>query len=524
MANKVKIARSGGASGHTAVTAPTGTNLEYGELGWLNGTNRLFIGRATADPTSSDGSPAPYEVTRTATAIKTGMAGFVATDFDISAFVPADGTGGIVSIKDNAVTNALLTNDGITIGATDCSLGGTTTAFTGLTSLDVTVADVIWAGSLGENTLTLGGSDSTVAIAGDLTVAGTTTTVSSTNLEITDKKIQLGKGAATQAALDDIGIYGDPTVGTDVSFLVSNSGTKWTSNVPIVATLEGTATSTPSLTGLATGTLVGRFDPGVGAHETKTLAAVRGLMISAGTNVAIAANGTISATDTNTQNSAATTRAMFAGGTNVTLATNGTISSTDTNTHRTVTAGGNTLTTSETLAFTAGTNIAIAETGGAVTITATDTNTQNSAATTRGFFSAGANVTISSGGEIASSYTNTQNSAATTRGFFSAGANVAISTGGEISATNTVGATSAQVTAIGLNTAKTSDINHNVSTNLSVTATGTAYTTVSSDGDDAAHTLATTSAWGVMSDEMFDTLGTAIQPGDVIDGGTVVWT
>jgi hypothetical protein len=133
-------------------------------------------------------------------------------------------------------------------------------------------------------------------------------------------------------------------------------------------------------------------------------------------------------------------------------------------------------------------------------------------------------VTLSNAGVISATDTNTQNSAATTRGFFSAGANVALSAGGEISATNTVGATSAQVTAIGLNTAKTSDINHNVSTNLSVTATGTAYTTVSSDGDDAAHTLATTSAWGVMSDEMFDTLGTAIQPGDVIDGGTVVWT
>jgi cytoskeletal protein CcmA (bactofilin family) len=48
----------------------------------------------------------------------------------------------------------------------------------------------------------------------------------------------------------------------------------------------------------------------------------------------------------------------------------------DTNTFRTVTAGGNTLGASETLAFTAGSNITISESGGAVTIASTDTNTQ----------------------------------------------------------------------------------------------------------------------------------------------------
>ena len=49
---------------------------------------------------------------------------------------------------------------------------------------------------------------------------------------------------------------------------------------------------------------------------------------------------------------------------------------TDTNTFRTVTAGGNTLGASETLAFTAGSNVTITESGGAVTIASTDTNTQ----------------------------------------------------------------------------------------------------------------------------------------------------
>ena len=51
-----------------------------------------------------------------------------------------------------------------------------------------------------------------------------------------------------------------------------------------------------------------------------------------------------------------------------------TITGTDTNTFRTITAGGNTLGSSETLAFTAGSNITISESGGAVTIATTANN------------------------------------------------------------------------------------------------------------------------------------------------------
>jgi hypothetical protein len=69
----------------------------------------------------------------------------------------------------------------------------------------------------------------------------------------------------------------------------------------------------------------------------------------------------------------------FVAGDNITLtptdASNLTITATDTNTFRTVTAGGNTLGGSETLAFTAGSNVTITEIGGAVTIASTDTNT-----------------------------------------------------------------------------------------------------------------------------------------------------
>ena len=75
---------------------------------------------------------------------------------------------------------------------------------------------------------------------------------------------------------------------------------------------------------------------------------------------------------------------------------------------RTVTAGGNTLANSETLAFTEGSNVTITETGGAVTIASTDTNTQLSTSDVRGKFSAGEGIDISSG-EISGEDASTSN-------------------------------------------------------------------------------------------------------------------
>ncbi len=56
--------------------------------------------------------------------------------------------------------------------------------------------------------------------------------------------------------------------------------------------------------------------------------------------------------------------------------------------------------------------------------------------------------------------------------------------------------------AVTANTAKST----NVSTNLGVSASGSAFTITSSDGTNASLTLADTDNWGVMSDEMFDKL------------------
>ena len=113
----------------------------------------------------------------------------------------------------------------------------------------------------------------------------------------------------------------------------------------------------------------------------------------AGSNVTLTPSGTnltIASANDNTQLSTEQVQdivgAMFTGNTETRIAAtyedgDGTIDlvvtdmTADTNTFRTVTAGGNTLGGSETLAFTAGSNVTITESGGAVTIASTDTNT-----------------------------------------------------------------------------------------------------------------------------------------------------
>lgn len=115
------------------------------------------------------------------------------------------------------------------------------------------------------------------------------------------------------------------------------------------------------------------------------------LDISAGTNVSFsgtAANGdiTINAAHPNISAASSSTNSGRTYIQSLTLDSNGHITDivtgtetvTDTNTFRTVTAGGNTLGSTETLALTAGSNVTITESGGAVTISSTDNNTVTS--------------------------------------------------------------------------------------------------------------------------------------------------
>jgi len=119
-----------------------------------------------------------------------------------------------------SVVNVHLVNDGITICGTDTSLGGSIAAsviataidsedmaITGLTDLDVKSAgNITILDTVGANTLTVGAASTTVSIAGNLAVAGTTTTINSTDLLVADKIIQVAAGASNQATSKDSGL------------------------------------------------------------------------------------------------------------------------------------------------------------------------------------------------------------------------------------------------------------------------------------------------------------------------------
>ena len=91
-------------------------------------------------------------------------------------------------------------------------------------SIDVPAAGALSVGSsIGANNLTLGGATSTVIVSGNLTVQGTTTTIESTNLDVTDKNITVNKGGS-DASSEGAGLTVD-RVGTDGSLIYKDAAT-----------------------------------------------------------------------------------------------------------------------------------------------------------------------------------------------------------------------------------------------------------------------------------------------------------
>ena len=130
----------------------------------------------------------------------------------------------------------------------------------------------------------------------------------------------------------------------------------------------------------------------------------------------------------------------------ITLDSNGhvtglsTATETVTNSFRTVTAGGNTLGASETLAFTAGTNVTITESAGAVTISSTDTNTQLTDAQVRSKISGTGLISYNSSTGVISTTANNYSlptASASVLGGIKVGTNLSINGSGVLSATDT---------------------------------------------------------------------------------------
>ena len=272
-----------------------------------------------------------------------------------------------------ASTDELMISDAGTVKKMDVSVLQSylqsNLTFTSNTDVDVSVANLKTrlAGGFGSNAVTIGDSSDVVTIGndlvvtGDLTVSGDTITANVGTLDVEDKNITVNKSSGDSSSTADgagLTIQDAVDASTDATLLWNASNDKFVFSHLIDA---------PGTSIFANLDISGDVDVD-GSLETDALTID-------GKAIAEFVQDTVGA--------------MFTGNTETRISAeyvdgDGTIDlvvdDMTANDVRTVTAGGNTLASNETLAFTAGSNITISESGGAVTIASTDTNTQLSIA------------------------------------------------------------------------------------------------------------------------------------------------
>ena len=125
----------------------------------------------------------------------------------------------------------------ITIGGTAVTLGNSITNITSLTGLDVAAGDRTIFASVGNgNTLTVGASNMTVAIAGDLTVAGTQIIQNTVTMNATNAIVFEGSASDYESTLTIVNPTADNTI-----YLLNLGG-----YIPLLAAVSTTQiTSTP---------------------------------------------------------------------------------------------------------------------------------------------------------------------------------------------------------------------------------------------------------------------------------------
>jgi len=184
-----------------------------------------------------------------------GIASFDSNDFAVSSGAVTIKSGGVTNGQlAGSIANGKLSNSDITIGGTATSLGGTITALTALTDLDLTAGAKTIFDTVGNATLTIGAGNTTVSIAGNLTVSGTTTTVSSNTITIGDALILLNSdesGVPTQ----DSGHIVERGSSANVGFIWDESADEWAAiNTDSVGNETGNVTVS-SYAGLQVGAL-----------------------------------------------------------------------------------------------------------------------------------------------------------------------------------------------------------------------------------------------------------------------------
>jgi len=171
-----------------------------------------------------------------------------------------DGSGA-VRVKDGGITNVKLQNSSLTVGSTNIALGATSAALNGLTQVNADQVNVDNIRIDGNTISSTAGSymyidphpvDSagTLVILGNLSVEGTTTTVKSTTVSITDKNIVLADNATSNAEANGAGITVN---GSNASITYNGTTDRWDFNKPIdVSTVYGDLTGTATTATTAT--------------------------------------------------------------------------------------------------------------------------------------------------------------------------------------------------------------------------------------------------------------------------------
>lgn len=206
-----------------------------------------------------------------------------------------------LGLANGGVTNAKLANSSVRFGSTAVALGGTSTSIAGLTGLDFTAADASIAASIGANTLTLGGATSTVVIAGDLSVKGTTTTINSNEVNIGDAIIKLNSdlGAST-APSENAGFEINRGSAANVSLLWDEAADRWDFGASydvranaFIGDLDGTAADASKWTTARTITLAGDASGSVSIDGSANVTLTATVVASS-----VAANSVALGTDT----------------------------------------------------------------------------------------------------------------------------------------------------------------------------------------------------------------------------------
>jgi hypothetical protein len=273
----------------------TGTVTSTVFAGALTGNSTTATTLATARTiggTSFDGSAAIVPATIT-----------VADTTDTTAFVALfdSATGNLAPKTDagityNAGTGTLTATAfvGPITGNVTGNASGTAATVTGaaqtaitsvgtLTGLDLTSGDKTIFSTVGNNTLTIGASNTTVSIAGDLTVGGDATTFNTATVSVEDPLMILASNNNAADAVD-IGFYGlyDTSGSLDLYsgiFRDANDSGKW----KLFKDLQAAPTTTvnTSGTGYAVGTLVADVEGAVTGNATTATALATGRTISA---------------------------------------------------------------------------------------------------------------------------------------------------------------------------------------------------------------------------------------------------